>query len=244
MPPIKCVVVVAHPRSGTHLTIDFIRRNFPTFNRSPHLWQGASYLFCDLDRPQNYRKYFNESNRDMVLKTHKFAAVDELCTQIRDIIDVHRVVFVYPFRQFSSTMKSLAEFNRFEGTVGAFLETKERYFDLGFTVAECAERHAESWMSTDAIFLNVDEMTVDPDMTATRLEAVFDEPAMDLKRRLPRKKRLGGGKFSEALERFTGRESTEVVVRYKIPWQGAGEKADVDRQFFGISAKMNKRKIN
>lgn len=244
----KCVVVASHPRSGTHLTIDFIRRNFPSFDTRLRIWQSARGLYWNLDEGRSTRARFPSTNAGYVIaKTHK----GRVCFDVDRMIEqcgALNIVYVYPFRQFSRTIKGFAELMGFRGSISEFIDSKDSFFGLSKTVADCVTLHAEEWLANSShktIFLNVDNLIRDPNRAVSVLEATLDEPATPLERRLPRPKRWRGGKISELCERLTGRESTALVVyRHPISWGNEIEQRQIDDRFKKIFTALERQQIN
>jgi len=246
----KCVIVASHPRSGTHLTIDFIRRNFPKLNTDLRIWQSAGGLYWNLDNTSSTGpggRFPITRGGHVIAKTHKGG----VCFDIDHVIErcgTANVLCIYPFRLFSRTIKGFAEFMSFRGSISEFVETEDRFFGLDRSVADCVTYHAKTWLQNTAqrtIFLNIDNLIRDPIRAAAALEAQLDEPAVELDRRLPHSKRWKGGKISELYERMTGRESTAVVVyRSAVSWHGEAERRQIDRRFEDIWAALQSRQIN
>jgi hypothetical protein len=90
--------------------------------------------------------------------------------------------------------------------------------------------------------LDVERLVADPSAAARELSSRIHATPGQLIRRLPRRKRLRG-KASEAYERLTGRESTEVRIFHKLHWNSAGERASVDAQFQDVYAELSQRAL-
>jgi len=244
----KCVVIASHPRSGTHLTIDFIRRNFPIFNIQLNFWESAAALYVWLDddaQARRSRRGLRTFDRQAILAaTHQFLHISTLEQTLLDRFNPQQIIYIYPFRKFSKTIKSYAEFSNYAGQISHFLNTKDRHFGLDATVAQCLHMHAHSWLAAGAKTLNIDRLVDEPELSAEKLANLLNEPMVDRKRRLPRQKGLGGGKFGELVERLKGRESTAVIVRRKSKWIDKAESEAIDQQFCELFEILNRRCIN
>jgi len=246
-PPV-CVVVASHPRSGTHLTIDFIRRNFRGFDPRVAPWSNSKFLYFELDEllfrtvTGRHMKRFPR-RRKFIAKTHHLFA-DEVCAKAASLLPSHRLIFLYPFRRISSTLRSLAEFAGASGPMASFPDRREVYFGRDLTVAACLRLHAENWLASPARFLNVDDLLRDPDTAALRLGEVLGEPPVPIDRRLPRPRRFGGGAVGELAERLSRRESTLVPVARRIDWESAAAAAEIDGRFSDLFARLAARQIN
>jgi hypothetical protein len=240
----KAVVIVAHPRSGTHITLDFIRRNFPAFDPRLRLWDSARELYVSLDRPRwcdDLRRQMRRSDH-VLLQSHMAGMRSSTERQAVAFMKPDEAIFIYPFRHYSATMRSFAAFCHYPGRVESFLDESSRFFRNEETVEACARRHGESWLQRDAVFVNVEALMADPHRAAARLgEALGVEPTQ-LARRLPRR-RLFHGKLAEAVERFTGRESTEVQILFPKDWADASEPDHINARFADLHAEMAARSI-
>ena len=152
-------------------------------------------------------------------------------------------VFLYPFRLFSTTLKSYAEFRKFDGSIGAFLGQTDDFFGLGVTVEQCIRLHAAKWLEYHIHAVDIDRLSAAPDMTVRRLAELLGDSPAKRSRRLPRR-RLFSGRLGEITERLCGRESSEFVVDHEIQWQNSAERAAIDEQFAGLYGELCAQRIN
>jgi hypothetical protein len=245
MVPVKrAVVVVAHPRSGTHITLDFIRRNFPEFDPALYIWQSARELYVCLDVPDWRDNLLRQANRsDHILMQSHLAGVQALdATAAVDYLQPEELVFIYPFRRYSATMKSFAAFCQYPGRVESFLKEKSSFLDGDYTVADGAHVHGERWLPRDPVFLDIEALIGNPELAAQKLGDVLGVDPAPITRRLPRR-RIFNGKMAEAVERLTGRESTEVKVSFEKHWADPDEAASIDEHFEALHANLVARSI-
>jgi hypothetical protein len=177
------------------------------------------------------------------LHSHYSGIVSATHLEAAEKLKAARTVFLYPFRRFSTTIKSYAAFRQFRGSIGSFLPTADDFFGLDATVKKCVELHAEKWLQPDVHFIDTERLTQQPDIACSRLADLFNEKPVERTQRLPRRKWCGG-RLGELAERLTGRESSEIRVNYDIPWQCAEEKAAVDEQFAALYSELSARRIN
>lgn len=242
----KCIVVVSHPRSGTHVTMDFIRRNFPAFNTCPKVWESASKLYLSLDdEVAPDRKIVPQISAKgcLIVQTH-IGGISLDLNPFLVSFGIQNPIFIYPFRAFSKTIKSFAEFSNWDGAIRKFVDAPDRFFGTTGTVGEGAELHAEWWMKQRVAVLNVDNMIRDPQSAVEALGKVIGEEPKNLSRRLPRRKIGNGAKFSELWERLSGRESTAVIVPKQLRWTTETEKHEIDRRFQNVYSALEGRSIN
>lgn len=242
----QCVFVVSFPRSGTHLLIDFLRRNFPHFNPELRVWDSASnlYLRIDDDGWRDDAETFMDAGRSHVLvKTHRAGLTHCNDDVVREWFKPQSAIYLYPFRRFSKTVKSFAEFMRLRPPISATLQQMDPFFRQQVTLAECLRAHAETWMDRGAWFIDSDLMLEDPKTTCARIGALLGQTPVEVDRRLPRRRPLAG-KPGEIVGRLLGRESTEVVVRRKLEWTSAGEQELIDNEFSDLYATLSERRVN
>jgi Sulfotransferase domain len=76
----KCIVIATHPRSGTHLTIDFLRKQFQECKRKLRFGETIHNSYLDLDRL---------IRKDCLPSISKKKALDILCLPERPIVKTH-----------------------------------------------------------------------------------------------------------------------------------------------------------
>jgi hypothetical protein len=244
MPVRKAVVIVSHPRSGTHITLDFIRRNFPAFNARLKPWQSAGELYVQLDEPGWQKGLQRQARRSdhVLLQSHHVGMRPAGEAEALRELKPEQVFFIYPFRRFSATMRSFAAFCRYPGRVENFLGEPSRFFRTPRSVEACAREHAERWLGREAAFVNVEALLADPHRGAAQLGAFLGAEPAPLARRVPRR-RLFQGSVAEMVERLTGRESTEVQVHYHKEWAHPDEPASVNARFADVYGDLASRSL-
>jgi hypothetical protein len=164
------VVVFSHPRSGTHLTLDFLRRNFSCLSPSKPFFAPLDALYVSLDAV-----LIEAGNHDAVkravaglmqhrmplMKTHW---VDPDFTNLRNKSEtlsewvVERTAKVYVIRRPDRVISSL--FN-FEAAFSAMIYSKK-----GEWLAEKTAywvRHVREWSAkSDVLILKFEDMIDDP----------------------------------------------------------------------------------
>lgn len=242
----RCLYVVSFPRSGTHLLIDFIRRNFPQFNRALAPWDSAAKLYVNLDGLdwRGRASYLLQGGRtDILLKSHFAGYTSRVDVEAKSLLHPRQEMFFYPFRKFSSVVKSYAELVGWNGPISAILSTTDCHYNNGASVADCIRGHASGWLERDAHFVDSDRLGQTVELGAAQIGRLIDLSPAARARRLPHRK-IAPGKFGEFVERITGRESTEVVIKPRLFWRDAEEQSDVDRQFEDLYLELSKRRIN
>jgi hypothetical protein len=87
------------------------------------------------------------------------------------------------------------------------------------------------------------DLIEDPETACIQLGSVLGQIPVQLRQRLPRRKRFDGA-VGEIVERISGRQSTEVLAPYKLEWQSREEEASVDIQFSDLYSELSKRRVN
>lgn len=239
----KCLFIVSHPRSGTHLLIDFIRRNFPTFHPELMLWESAAKLYLRLDRPK-WQSEISEFRRTHVLvQSHRAGYADNRDIEACDVLAPNTTIYLYPFRRFSRVVKSFAEFRGAAPPISGILKEKDTFFGKASCIAESIHDHAAAWLKREVHFIDCDALIANPEVGCLRLAAVLRERPVQIRRRLPGHK-LFAGKLGELIERLRGRQSTEVVVPRKLSWRDEEERRYVDSEFQALYAELATRSLS
>lgn len=240
----KAVVIVAHPRAGTHLTLDFIRRNFPQFNPPLAPWRSAADLYVNLDAYDWRRQIDRLAQRTgrAIFQSHNAGLTDYVGRASVRYARPDAAFFAYPFRRFSATVRSFAEFSGWTGPVADFLGQRDGFFGTPDTVEACLRRHAERWIGREPGFVDVDRLRADPETSVGRLADWLGEAAAARRRPLPRHKALDG-KLAELVQRLTGRESTEVKIPRRLEWSNPDEAAAIDARFADLYAELAARSV-
>ena len=186
----KAVLVSTFMRSGTHLTIDFIRKNFPVFRKSKKVFQSSSNLYFVLDTLQDkwggherYRSQFIEfleRTKNPVFKAHFLDPQLEVLngfSPLKGLLN-EKCKMVYVTRNLFKVLPSLWSF--FETAKIQNPHFSEDYSSQTEFVETYAARwaeHVDTWTSKpEALHLRFEDIITDPDSVASRLASHFDEP--------------------------------------------------------------------
>lgn len=240
----RIIVVVSHPRSGTHLTVDFIRRNFPAFQVRLPIYASSKYLAVNTDLP-GWQKTLDEMRAfhptgDVIMASHRGGVFDPEFIPAIESLGAHQVLYIYPFRRFSKTVRSFWQFMYQAPHFATFLDSSDKFFGVDRSVGSCLELHASQWLDRDAHFLDVDALISDADSAVTRFETLLSDKAEQMQRRLPRSK-VSQTIFGEAIERIRGRESTAVVVPDRKAQPTNEELSAVDGRFAKLYQQLTSR---
>lgn len=160
------ILIASHPRSGTHLLIDVIRRQFPT-TRSWRWWGlPLDYLYFNIERSTSDNRYFNAALRKKVmsrptrplLKTHYLADwsstwVEEetgsVPDDVADIISRSSTLYIHrdprdvmvSYKQFLSSIRPEV------ADLGLVEFMKARHWS-GDDMIGWWQRHVEGWLAT------------------------------------------------------------------------------------------------
>lgn len=125
-PPNKNAILIAsHPRSGTHLLIDFLRRQFPVTRAKRFYGLPLDHLYLNIERLTSLERRFEDSKAQSILakaqrpiiKTHYLADFSE--TWVRAETGslsqkwqflIHDATIVYVYRDPRDVMVSLKQF--------------------------------------------------------------------------------------------------------------------------------------
>ncbi len=108
VPPVKPIVIISHPRSGTHLTIDGLRHFFVECVRRQRPRQSVHDLYINLDRldqahpfplsPEKIQHKLTKRSERVLIKTHCTTALEQVDAEYKefagDIINASSLVYV------------------------------------------------------------------------------------------------------------------------------------------------------
>lgn len=170
----KPVVVASHPRSGTHLTIDTIRRQFPPCRGWVFPWETVHHLYLNLDRlqeghPQRIgikkaKKLLARSDRPLV-KTHSSPRLDQFKGTAKSLAEqiLAAGVIIYVVRDPRDVMCSAYLWRHPDPherpSFSAFLREEK----AGRNSIERWVDHVTDWMASDSVkVLKMEELISDP----------------------------------------------------------------------------------
>ena len=239
-------MVVSFPRSGTHITLDFLRRNFAEFAFRPRLWESSETLYVNLDvrtaeedaLAHSSRSLSGEPRRGLhhraaakranfLVKSHDLPfASSSLAQRLQQITKNHVIAKLYPFRLMSSTLISYHAHQDDHGPIQDFMARRDPFLGTSRSVMETMLDHGE-WGLRNALPIDIDDLQRRPHAYGNALASHFGWNFRPLANPLP-PKRLASGMAGELIERMRGRSSSEVVVnRKRLPKADA---AFVDEQ--------------
>jgi len=186
----KGVLISTFMRSGTHLTIDFIRKNFPTFRTSKRVFQNSTHLYFVLDTVSDYwggneqhRRScidFLERSKFPIFKAHflqpSFDHFDDYPAMQNLLME--RCKTVYVTRNLFKVLPSLWTF--FETaklknpSMGDIVESRDKF---ATEYAKKWTEHVDTWSKVEgALLLRFEDIVADPNSTAAKLASHLGEP--------------------------------------------------------------------
>lgn len=195
---LRPVVVASHPRSGTHLVLDFLRRQFGSFY-SWRLWGvPLDHLYLNIERLGAERRRFSDPlarrivkrPRRALLKTHFLSDFTSSwsreessppCMHWRDFID--QAHFIYIVRHPLDVMASCHQFlsGIDPAAAGASLPAflKSPHWDGSADRVEWWQRHVESWANRDHVtVVKYEDFLKNPRQVIRLFSDVFREVAL------------------------------------------------------------------
>lgn len=248
MPPKPpCAIILSHPRSGTHLLLDFLRRNFPQLQRRLLPWESASGLYLSLDARDEKlcRAWLAGQHGPFIAQSHHIGFTRP-ASDIAFLAEAHRPVFFYPFRRFSKTAQSYADFLAQEGlwdakrAIDDLLRQPDPFYRSGLTVEENMRAHATACETLMSAWIDMEDLQRNPDAWASSIGVLLGLTPAPLKRRLPGRKRFHG-KLSELFERLRGRESTEVQIPRRTAWKDRAGADAFDSRMWDVYGLLQQR---
>lgn len=199
------ILIAAHPRSGTHLMIDFLRRNVPA-TRSWRLWGlPLDRLYLNVERLAADQRRFNDRiGRRIVqrpkrplLKTHYMADYSaswrsdesgEIPEWGRNLIDAAVKIYVVrdprdvmvSYRQFLATIDSAAQCG-----LGEFV--RQEHWTGDRSRLRWWRDHVEGWLSRASLIVRYEDLVQSPEEALVALTAAIDEKSAPRSQLLPPK---------------------------------------------------------
>ncbi|KLI63712.1 sulfotransferase domain-containing protein [Aurantiacibacter marinus] len=187
----KPIMVASHPRSGTHLVLDTLRRQFPTARSQRMFGRPLDHLYLNIERLTSEFRPFSDELAGKILsavpnplmKTHYLADLSEtwvaeetgkLAGKWREAVAGAHVLYVH--RDPREVMVSYKQFlspdhaDVADITLGAFL--RRPHWNGRDTMLEWWVRHVESWLAVPGIMpFGFRELTSDPHATLAAIGA-------------------------------------------------------------------------
>jgi len=247
------IVVASHPRSGTHLTLDLLRKQFSACQSSLWVWEPLSHLYLNLDKLTDAQRYYDVEEACSLLgradrptvKTHSLPALDQFSGRrhrlAKEVLSEGDVLYVV--RDVRDVLCSM------------YLWEKERHPEYDGSVSEYLRdppdrpSYAAERPTTDLNYLqqwvqHVRAWVQGPDVLVLQFEDILHEPRLvieSLSERLqlsPRyempllpEKRTSTSRWANYWRRLTRNyESTAVVGRpdsnRSLDWEEAFSEED------------------
>lgn len=247
--------VVSFPRTGTHLTMDFLRRNFREFAVNLLPWQSGERLYYSLDirsdeeealygatasaggRPRKDPDALVACKRpNFVVKTHDLPFAEAwMAPRLAAVTGGRHHTLIYPFRRMSRALVSYHAHQRSRPAAvlpapipedpAAFLVGPDCFLGPEGTVADLMLRHAR-WGLDHAVPVDIEDLLRRPAAYVAGMARVFGWTPVARADPLP-PKRITAGFAGELFERLRGRPSSEVRIAF--PNRPASEVEFIDR---------------
>ncbi len=169
------VVVATHPRSGTHLTIDFLRRHFPACERDRWWWEPLNHLFLALDRlhpghphtmPPRQTLTILERAERPVVKTHSRASLHNFeDTTVgpfaRDVVDAGDIYIVRDGRDVLCSAHRWAQAKGVEElSIHDYLRLED---EQGRSSVQWWAEHVQSWVERATCVVRFEDILGSPE---------------------------------------------------------------------------------
>lgn len=225
----KAILISTHPRSGTHLTIDLLRRNFPELQSRKKVLEPLDALYVPVDIAIGECKKDHAKVRELIsrhqypiLKTHwlqpDFSNLDSSCKDIRDWMR-EKLHVIYVLRHPECVIASHFLFE------SSHKEIRDREIWLN-NAARSWVSHVSAWTNRpDTITVRFVDIVHDTRSTIDKLEVELGLAATTGGPLLPpRQKSKWVGRFYRLC--CTNAPSTEILT--------VGQGASFDELFKGI----------
>lgn len=184
------ILVASHPRSGTHLVIDTLRRQFPQ-TRAWRPWgMPTDHLYFNLERATSERRPFGDQNAQKIaarasrpiLKTHYLADYSQTWREdetgpmpafSRDLIASAQTIYVlrHPVATLRSYHRFLAGIDPLYGRMDFVAFLRSPHWGGETDVIGWWARHVSGWIAReDVLLVKYEDLTHDPSGTLGRFE--------------------------------------------------------------------------
>lgn len=192
------ILIASHPRSGTHLLIDVLRRQF-TETQGWRWWgQPLDYLYFNIERSTSVKRHFDEKRRRTILsrakipimKTHYLAdfsetwVEDETAPLPKDVAKaIDRAAVIYVHRDPRDVMVSYKQFVSALRTDAAAMGLTEfmraRHWSGGSHL-DWWEKHVTGWLAKPRVTpIAYRDLINSPEKTVRKLgRAIECEPSL------------------------------------------------------------------
>ena len=230
------IVVASHPRSGTHLTIDLLRKQFESCKASTRIGETLHHLYLNLDAMTVVAERYDVGDaigllqraQTPTVKTHSLPTLDMFSGAERALAEqvLEKSVLIYVARDCRDVICSMYQWERsrhesFDATLSWYLRNplgRNSYAaerdQSGMTYLEKWVEHVNAWRSqSNVLLIRFEDILSHPEKIITTiarhtgLEPLYERPL------LPQKIRYGG-RLADYWRRLTGyQESTAVLGR-------------------------------
>ncbi|MEM9166555.1 MAG: sulfotransferase domain-containing protein [Planctomycetota bacterium] len=244
------VIVASHRRSGTHLTIDLIRKQFPVFSPKLRPLESIHHLYVSLDTlrpghhnpmtPERVAGMLTRPNHRPVVKTHAEPSLDEFGDRApfaREILERADVLYIVRDGRKVLASQHLYEYEFNADARSCFTDFIRSDFNSMPRPAYWV-RHINHWRSRPSVHVfRYEDIVKKTEATIERLAGIFGETPVHAQPLLPKRTPAG---IAHRVNRLLGRtESTTIPGRPRPgvepqPWDRVFS-AD-DRTYFDAHA--------
>jgi hypothetical protein len=248
----KPVVIASHPRSGTHLAIDLIRRQFSEYKSWKYPGESTQNLYLDLGRllPKHNRRIDSSNAIKLlqrpdrpIIKTHSLPHFSEYSDELKPWIEWLKEsgIFIYIIRDGRDVICSSHVFAQvFAKSARCSLSEFVNQNKDGFSRPGRWANHVSTWLEEPNVYyLKYEQMTTETGKVVEELSKIIGSGPLWKKPLLPAKIK---SPWTSRLNRLVAikPEQTAIFLRYrgqKPPKWKQGFTRE-DREFFHREAGM------
>ena len=183
---VKNIIVISHQRSGTHLTIDTIRNNFPLYKKKNYVVLNRKF---EKDNEQiQFLKNFKE--KTTVVKTHFLPNFETYTNnnlhkqKLNDLFNNSHLIYVYRngldvmvslylyMQKYDNKVKNIS-FEKFLQTENNFDDTKEKYSRIQFW-GHHIKTWKESQFAKNILWIKYEDLNNNYEETITKIAEHFN----------------------------------------------------------------------
>jgi hypothetical protein len=239
------VLIMSHPRSGTHLTIDFIRKNFKAFAGFKLPFEANHYLYLSIEAffEKNHSKRLNDRLARKIISrpkrplikahTYSFAQLKKQFPEWMEWIDTNGKT-IYVYRNVLDVIRSFYYYSQSfqEGVRVPFSSfIRQSYCGRQSRIHYWNEVMLEWLTNKEALTIKFEDIIEKPSSVLFKLSTYLDEDPLHEKVSIPKKEK---SLFNQRLRRLLplAPESTAILGKNSYSsWIKSAEYSSDDLDF-------------
>ena len=228
------ILVASHPRSGTHLVIDLLRRQFPETRVEKELFKPLDSLYLNIERTVSQTRRLSKKDcgiilkaaKNPILKTHFRSDFTEswikdesyrISSDVRSLISSALIIYVHrhPFDVMESYRSLLASSSREVAALDVIEFALSPHWNGNQDRIGWWAQHVQGWAARDdALVIRYMDLLRSPDLCLDQIEKKLGLKAIRIEPLLPKNERsIWRGRLSRLMA--VDPSSTAILSRVK-----------------------------